>query len=239
MSRASHLCSSCSLIDFPALFTGDLKCFRVGTLSTIAKRKTCPFCRFVTQIVEATWSKWKDEVWEPSMSESITVWVKTTFWAQYGDYSEEKHRSLEIPANVRHRPSLGTDWTPDHHQRTSYGSPRYTLCELDGIEHAKDFEYFTMNPNKDIQQVLSRRLIPPLVDRELLKTWIQECQTNHKHFPTAQTNLQLELRSTGRFRVIDVETMCLFVPSEDNVDDKRVQQKSECNSFISILNPAF
>jgi hypothetical protein len=172
----------------------------------------------VTQIVETTWAKWKDEVWEPSMSKSITVWVKTTLWAHYGDRSEEDH---EAPmgqgdrAYFRYRPSLGTDWTPDTRQRSSYGSHRYTLCELDCVKHTEDFKYFTTDPGQDIRQVLSRRRIPPLVDRELLKTWIQEFQTNHKHCMAVQNNQQARLRSTGRFRVIDVETMCLFVPPEN------------------------
>ncbi|KAI6767475.1 hypothetical protein HG530_005484 [Fusarium avenaceum] len=218
MGRASHFCSSCSLIDFPALFTEDRKCFRVGTLAAIATRKDCPFCRFVTQIVEVTWAKWKDEVWGLSMSNSITIWVKTTLWAHYGsrskgdDYAPRKHRS---PAHFRYRPSLGSDWTPDTRQRSSYGSPRYTLCELDCVKHAEDFKYFTNDISQDIRQVLTRRKVSPLVDRELLKTWIQECQTNHKHCMATQDNQQAQLRSTGRFRVIDVENMCLFVPSED------------------------
>ncbi|SPJ88048.1 uncharacterized protein FTOL_12517 [Fusarium torulosum] len=152
------------------------------------------------------------------MSNSITVWVKTTLWAHYGDRSNEDHYAPMGRGNLayfRYRPSLGTDWTPDTRQRSSYGSPRYTLCELDGVKHAEDFKYFTTDFDQDIRQVLSRRRIPPLVDRELLKTWIQECQTNHKHCMAAQNNQQVQLRSTGRFRVIDVETMCLFVPSED------------------------
>jgi hypothetical protein len=218
MGRASHFCSSCSLIDFPGLFTEDLKCFQVGTLAVIVKRKKCPFCRFVVQIVEKTWAKWKNEVWEPSKSKSITVWVKTTLWAQYGNRSHENHYApvkYYNPVYFRYRPSLGTDWTPDTRQRSSYGSPRYTLCELDCVEHAEDLKYFTTDIDQDIRQVLSRRRIPPLVDRELLKTWIQECQTNHKDCMAAQNNRQVQLRSTGRFRVIDVETMCLFVPSED------------------------
>lgn len=218
MGRASHFCSSCSLIDFPALFTEDRKCFRVGTLAAIATRKDCPFCRFVTQIVEITWAKWKDEVWGLTTSTSITIWVKTTLWAHYGrgskgdDCAPREHRS---PAYFRYRPSLGSDWTPYARQRSSYGSPRYTLCELDCVKHAEDFKYFTNDISQDIRQVLTRRKVSPLVDRELLKTWIQECQTNHKHCMATQDNQQAQLRSTGRFRVIDVENMCLFVPSED------------------------
>lgn len=107
MGKTSNFCASCSLIDFSALFTEDRKCFEVGTLAVIATRTDCPFCRFVTQIVETTWAKWKDEVWESSMSNSITVWVKTTLWAHYG------YRSGEDPPHFRYRPSLGTDWTPD------------------------------------------------------------------------------------------------------------------------------
>ncbi|KAF4439759.1 HET-domain-containing protein [Fusarium austroafricanum] len=221
MDVENHLCSSCSLIDFDALFGQEIKCYELGTLATIAQRKSCPFCRFVVQVVDIVWARWKDEVWGSSLATSINVWVKTTLWAHYGENS--KSILLSGPYNpytssqphFRYRPSLGTDWEPDNRQRSSYGSPRYTLYELDRIQGSAGFKYFADDLGQDIRQVLSRRRIPSMVDRDLLKTWIHECQTNHPHCITAKGIRQAPLRSTGRFRVIDVETNTLFVPSQD------------------------
>ncbi|KAH7475029.1 hypothetical protein BFJ70_g13996 [Fusarium oxysporum] len=214
MDGGSSLCSSCSIIDFTALFKAEIKCFHIGTLAAIAQRKNCSFCCFVVQVIEIIWAKWKDEVWEPSLSASINIWVKTTLWAQYGVSSEKKGRNENTP-HFRHRPALGADFEPDERQRSSYGSPRYTLCELDRVRSPGSFKYFTDHLGEDIDQTLSRRRIPPLVDRDLLKTWIRECQTNHARCMVAGENKQDLLRSTGRFRVIDVEANCLVVPSQD------------------------
>ncbi|KAF4943135.1 hypothetical protein FSARC_15028, partial [Fusarium sarcochroum] len=218
MNGKPHFCSSCSIINFNALFEADVKCYQIGTLAAIAKSKRCPFCRFVVQVIDIVWARWKDEVWEPSASQSITVWVKTTFWAHYGEATQKFHPTEEgygRQPHFRYRPSLGTNWTPDNRQKSSYGSPRYTLCELDRIQDSEGFKYFTNDLPQDAHQVLSRRRIPPMVDRDLLKTWIGECQMNHKHCTSAKDTQQALLRSTGKFRVIDVETNSLFVPSED------------------------
>jgi hypothetical protein len=214
MDADIHFCSPCSLIDFTALFKQEIKCFHIGTLAAIAQRKSCSFCRFVVQVIEIVWAKWKDEIWEPSLSASINVWVKTTLWAHYGESSQENGLNRRTP-HFRHRPSLGTDWEPDKRQRSSYGSPRYTLCELDRVRGSGGFKYFTNHLGEDIEQILSRRRIPPMVDRDLLKTWIQECQTTHAQCMVAGETQQALLRSTGRFRVIDVETNYLVVPSQD------------------------
>ncbi|KAF4345565.1 hypothetical protein FBEOM_515 [Fusarium beomiforme] len=225
MDDQGQLCLSCLLIDFDALFKQEIKCFQLGTLAEIAQRKSCSFCRFVVQTVNILWAKWKDEVWEPSLSTSINVWIKTTLWAHYGE-SSEKSRNFMTPRLApfgespgtpyfRYRPSLGTDWQPDKNQRSFYGSPRYTLCELDRIQDPGNFEYFTEDLDQDVHQVLSRRKIPPMIDRDLLKTWIKECHENHTHYMATKDSQQALLRSTGRFRVIDVDAKSLVVPSHD------------------------
>ncbi|KAM0323996.1 hypothetical protein ACHAPQ_008501, partial [Fusarium lateritium] len=218
MDGAGNLCASCSLINFGALFETDLKCFKIGTLEAIGNRKSCPFCRFVIQVVKSVWARWKDEVLKPSVSKGITVWVKTTLWAHYGESSKTCYSNSEKTVtrpHFRYRPSLGTDWVPDNRQKSSYGSPRYTLCELDRVIDSEGLQYFTNDIKQDVRQILHRRRIPTMVDRGLLKTWIGECQMNHTHCGTVQDNQQAQLRSTGRFRVIDVTTNALFSPSED------------------------
>lgn len=204
----SSLCLSCRCIDFDALFEEDIKCFYIGTLADIAQRRDCSFCRFVVQVIKRVWARWEDETWEPSRSASINVWAKTTLWAHYA-------QTKDSDAHFRYRPSLGTDWEPDDSQRTAYGSSRYTLCELDRVHNSEGFEHFTADLDKDVEQVLRRRKIPPTVDRSLLRSWIQECQSNHAQCTIAGQNRQALLRSTGRFRVVDVEAECLVVPSED------------------------
>ncbi|KAJ4138775.1 hypothetical protein NW768_002648 [Fusarium equiseti] len=194
--------------NFNSLFEKDIKCFYIGTLADIARRNTCSFCRLVVQIIKSVWAKWDDKVWEPSRAANINVWVKTTLWAHY---SEERDSN----AHFRYRPSLGTDWEPDDRQRTSYGSPRYTLCEVDRVGDSDGFKYFTGDIDQDVEQVLTRRKIPALIDQALLKSWIQECQSNHALCAITGGTKQALLRDTGRFRVVDVEAGCLVVPSRD------------------------
>ena len=86
---------------------------------------------------------------------------------------------------------------------------------MDRVRDSGALKHFTNKLDEDVDQVLSRRRTPQMIDRTLMKSWIQECQSNHAHCVITGETQQTLLRSTGRFRVIDVEAKCLIVPSDD------------------------
>jgi hypothetical protein len=239
------LCEQCSKVDFEALFRPDLKAFWLGKLSTIMSNDTCPFCRFVVHTISDCWRERASDVW--GMTNTINVWVKTTFWAH-----RQNSRQNLMPGSLqgrlkrdlfyRFRPALGTDWVPDDRMRSSNSNPRFTVCELDRLSSMECLP-FPRDPTRDWSQVLRRRPIPKVAEIFLIRSWLDECQSEHGH-SLGEAKSQARLRATGYFRVIDVVESCLVEPTDDIVyialsyvwgDALRERQTAEPSSWWEDL----
>jgi hypothetical protein len=150
----TNLCLQCSKIDFQALSQHPVKIFRLGTLTSITRNDSCQLCLFVLRVINELWSQWRDEIWEPTVSQKINFWIKTTLWAHCSDGPDlaandpdslDKVNDQRRFKYLRYRAALGSDWTPDPKGRSV--SSTSTLCELDLFRGADIFETFP--PNKD------------------------------------------------------------------------------------------
>ncbi|KAF8846749.1 HET-domain-containing protein [Acephala macrosclerotiorum] len=215
-----ELCEQCLKVDFEALFRPDMKAFWLGTLATIMGSDACPFCRLVVHAISDCWRERVGDVWSITNTKRINVWVKTTLWAHCDSGREKELPSSKSTGQLRNaylrfRPALGTDWVPEERMRSSFGTPRFTLCELDRLSSKKCLP-FPRDPQRDGSQVLQRRPIPEVAEIPLIRSWVDECQGEHGH-SLGGPDLQTRLRATGHFRVIDVVESCIVEPTDDIV----------------------
>lgn len=193
-NRDGQLCTICSTLGLERYFAEEVRETEAGRI-TAFKDPLCPFCSLVSTAISSHWTKGD---WCDSIKPATKLFLKSRCWSYSvgGDGKKTYYAPRLLLAVDIFPPTYSLGWS-----RVSVDSNRrFIILELELITTTASSQ---AKSSIKMSPAYLRRTIEPLLDINLVKSWLDECR-KHEYSKQMPPILNALFQADTGFRVVDV-----------------------------------